>query len=43
MFDVSHMLPIDIDGAGAARFLQHLIANDCGRLADGRAAASSMT
>ena len=32
MFDVSHMLPVDLEGAGAKAFLQHLLANDVARL-----------
>ena len=32
MFDVSHMLVIDLSGAGARRFLQTLLANDIARL-----------
>ncbi len=32
MFDVSHMTIIDVAGAGALPWLQHLIANDVGRL-----------
>lgn len=32
MFDVSHMLPVDISGAGAFSFLQHLLANDVAKL-----------
>ena len=33
MFDVSHMCPLDVDGADAAKFLQKLIANDVAKLA----------
>ncbi|SAI69814.1 glycine cleavage system T protein [Bordetella ansorpii] len=32
MFDVSHMLNVDVAGAGAKAFLQRLIANDVARL-----------
>lgn len=32
MFDVSHMTVIDISGARASDFLQHLLANDIGKL-----------
>lgn len=32
MFDVSHMLPVDVTGAGARDFLRHLLANDVARL-----------
>ena len=32
MFDVSHMLNIDVQGAGASDFLQHLLANDVAKL-----------
>jgi aminomethyltransferase len=28
MFDVSHMCALDLVGAGATRFLRHLLAND---------------
>jgi aminomethyltransferase len=33
MFDVSHMLPVDVTGAGAQDFLAHLLANDVKKLA----------
>ncbi len=33
MFDVSHMLAVDMDGAGTCDFLRRLLANDVGRLA----------
>lgn len=33
MFDVSHMLALDMRGAGARSFLRRLLANDVGRLA----------
>jgi aminomethyltransferase len=32
MFDVSHMLAIDVEGAGASDFLRRLLANDVARL-----------
>ncbi len=32
LFDVSHMLPVDIAGPGAEDFLRHLLANDVARL-----------
>ena len=32
MFDVSHMLAVDMEGAGTCAFLQRLLANDVGRL-----------
>jgi aminomethyltransferase len=32
MFDVSHMLPIDIAGPAASGYLRHLLANDVARL-----------
>lgn len=32
MFDVSHMLALDISGAGSESFLRHLLANDVARL-----------
>jgi len=32
MFDVSHMLAVDMEGAGTCEFLQKLLANDVGRL-----------
>ena len=32
MFDVSHMLSIDLVGADALPFLRHLLANDCAKL-----------
>lgn len=43
MFDVSHMLPVDIAGAGARDFLRHLIANDVSKLKNpGKALYSCM-
>ncbi|KAF7599804.1 MAG: glycine cleavage system protein T [Candidatus Dactylopiibacterium carminicum] len=34
MFDVSHMLPVDITGAGAQAFLRRLLANDVAKLTE---------
>lgn len=43
MFDVSHMLNVDVTGDGATRFLRKLIANDVAKLAaPGRALYSCM-
>ncbi|MDQ7988435.1 MAG: glycine cleavage system aminomethyltransferase GcvT [Candidatus Dactylopiibacterium sp.] len=43
MFDVSHMLAVDITGAGAQAFLEHLLANDVAKLTEtGRALYSCM-
>ncbi|MBK1642431.1 glycine cleavage system protein T [Chromatium okenii] len=43
MFDVSHMRPIDIDGADATAFLQYMLANDVARLtASGKALYSCL-
>lgn len=43
MFDVSHMLPVDITGAGAQSFLQKLLANNVAKLHEpGRALYSCM-
>jgi aminomethyltransferase len=43
MFDVSHMLPIDITGAGAQAFLQKLLANNVAKLHEsGKALYSCM-
>lgn len=43
MFDVSHMLAIDVDGADSAAFLQYVLANDVARLqAPGRALYTCM-
>lgn len=43
MFDVSHMLPVDINGAGARDFLRHLLANDVAKLTEtGKALYSCM-
>ena len=32
MFDVSHMLPVDLSGAGVREFLLHAVANNVGKL-----------
>jgi len=32
MFDVSHMTPVDVRGAGATEWLRHLLANDVAKL-----------
>ncbi len=43
MFDVSHMLVLDLEGGNARSFLRHLLANDVDRLQDsGRALYSCM-
>jgi aminomethyltransferase len=43
MFDVSHMLPVDIEGAGACAFLQKILANNVAKLKEpGRALYSCM-
>lgn len=43
MFDVSHMLSIDLSGAGATPFLRHLLANDVAKLVEpGKALYSCM-
>jgi aminomethyltransferase len=43
MFDVSHMLPVDIEGAGAQSFLRRLLANNIDKLKEpGRALYSCM-
>jgi aminomethyltransferase len=43
MFDVSHMLAIDVEGAGARDFLRYVLANDVARLREpGRALYSCM-
>ncbi len=43
MFDVSHMRPVEIEGASAREFLQHLLANDVAKLTvPGRALYSCM-
>ena len=38
MFDVSHMLAVDVDGPGAAAFLEIAVANDVGKLRQAGAA-----
>jgi aminomethyltransferase len=42
MFDVSHMLAVDVDGPDATAFLRILLANDVARLGTGRALYSCM-
>jgi len=43
MFDVSHMQPVDVTGAGAADYLRHLLANDVAKLTQiGKALYSCM-
>jgi aminomethyltransferase len=43
MFDVSHMRPVDVEGAGAQAFLRRLLANDIAKLqAPGKALYSCM-
>jgi aminomethyltransferase len=42
VFDVSHMGQIESRGPGAEAFLQHLLSNDVGRLADGGAQYSCL-
>jgi aminomethyltransferase len=42
MFDVSHMLAIDVRGEGARDFLRHVLANDVARLQAGRALYTCM-
>ncbi|NEX21467.1 glycine cleavage system aminomethyltransferase GcvT [Thiorhodococcus mannitoliphagus] len=43
MFDVSHMQPVDIQGADATSFLRHLLANDVAKLKEpGKALYSCM-
>ncbi|MDQ8022237.1 MAG: glycine cleavage system aminomethyltransferase GcvT [Moraxellaceae bacterium] len=43
MFDVSHMLPVDVSGAGAFDFLSHLLANNVAKLKEpGKALYSCM-
>lgn len=41
-FDVSHMGVVDIKGVDAFKFLSHLLANDVGRLIDGKALYTCM-
>jgi aminomethyltransferase len=42
VFDVSHMRVVDVDGVDALDFLRALLANDCARLAPGKALYSCM-
>ncbi|WP_116963043.1 glycine cleavage system aminomethyltransferase GcvT [Fastidiosibacter lacustris] len=42
MFDVSHMLTVDIIGRDAKAFIQYLLANDINKLAKGKAMYSCM-
>jgi len=42
LFDVSHMGEVDVKGAGAEAFLQHLVTNDVSRLTPGRILYTSM-
>ncbi len=42
LFDVSHMGELEIEGAGALAFLQHVTANDVAKLTDGRAQYSAL-
>ena len=42
LFDVSHMGEVDVKGAGAEKFLQHLVTNDLARLRPGRVLYTSM-
>jgi aminomethyltransferase len=42
LFDVSHMGEVDVRGPEAARFLNHLVTNDVGRLFPGRVLYSPM-
>ena len=42
MFDVSHMLAVDVRGAGARDFLRYALANDVARLNPGKALYSCM-
>ena len=42
MFDVSHMLAVDVHGAGARDFLRYALANDIARLVPGKALYSCM-
>jgi len=41
VFDTSHMLALDVDGAGARAFLRHALANDAARLRLPRAGADA--
>lgn len=42
MFDVSHMLAVDIQGAGARDYLLHVVANDVNKLIPGKALYTCM-
>ena len=42
MFDVSHMVAVDISGASATSFLRYALANDVARLVDGKALYTCM-
>jgi aminomethyltransferase len=42
MFDVSHMVAVDLSGASATAFLRHALANDVARLVDGKALYTCM-
>ncbi|MCY4473127.1 MAG: glycine cleavage system aminomethyltransferase GcvT [Kistimonas sp.] len=42
LFDVSHMTAVDVQGEGSCAFLQKLLANDVGRLDEGRALYTAM-
>ncbi len=42
LFDVSHMGEVDVKGAEAEKFLQHLVTNDVSRLMPGRILYTSM-
>lgn len=42
MFDVSHMLAVDVQGAKAQEFLRYLLANDVGRIQPGKALYTCM-
>src|SRR5512133_2373845 len=42
LFDVSHMGELDVRGADAARFLNHLVTNDVAKLFPGRVLYSPM-
>jgi aminomethyltransferase len=43
VFDVSHMGQVDISGQGAEDFLQRMLSNDLGRIADGQAQYTLLT
>lgn len=42
MFDVSHMLPVDVQGPKAQQFLRYVLANDVARLVPGKALYTCM-